>query len=131
MRTKKANVSEPPFTCRKGPMTSKPRSRLASGQAWGRPVYCPGGVRHIGGASLVQAPVRNVRTWYPETAVGGCKPTGPQEGDPQAAETARGRVPRGPGADRPVVAVKPGNAGGAKGTGYPGSINSQPADGRS
>jgi RNA-directed DNA polymerase len=32
---------------------------------------------------------------------------------------------RGAGADRPVVAVKPGNAGGAKGTGRPGSLVGQ------
>src|SRR5436190_14101751 len=36
------------------------------------------------------------------------------KGDPQAAETARGGVPmRGTGADRLVVALRPGNAGGA------------------
>ena len=33
---------------------------------------------------------------------------------------------RGTGADRPVVAVKPGNAGGAKGAGHPGSFGGQP-----
>jgi hypothetical protein len=48
-------------------------------------------------------------------------------GDLQAAETARGRVPgRGAGADRLVVAVMPGNAGGAKGTGCPGRPAGQP-----
>lgn len=46
---------------------------------------------------------------------------------PQAAETARGRVPvRGTGADRLVVAVRPGNAGGAKGMGRPGALGGQP-----
>ena len=45
----------------------------------------------------------------------------------RAAETARGRVAmRGAGADRLVVAVKPGNAGGAKGTGRPGLLSGQP-----
>jgi len=34
---------------------------------------------------------------------------------------------RGAGADRPVVARKPGNAGGAKGTGHPGESGGQPA----
>jgi hypothetical protein len=49
------------------------------------------------------------------------------KGEPQAEETARGRVPRrGTGADRPVVATRPGNAGGAKGAGHPGSFVSQP-----
>src|SRR5680860_951752 len=51
---------------------------------------------------------------------------------PQAEETARGRVPmRGTGTDRLVVATKPGNAGGAKGTGCPGSPSGQPEAGRS
>src|SRR5215207_9600215 len=48
-------------------------------------------------------------------------------GEPRAAETARGRVPvRGTGADRPVVAMRPGNAGGAKGTGRPDGPAGQP-----
>jgi hypothetical protein len=50
------------------------------------------------------------------------------EGEPQAGETARGRVPiRGTGADYPVVAVMPGNAGGAKGMGRPGLFSGQPS----
>jgi hypothetical protein len=54
--------------------------------------------------------------------------TGWREGDPRAAETVRGGVPmRGRRADRLVVARKPGNAGGAKGTGFPGSFGDQPA----
>ena len=49
------------------------------------------------------------------------------KGDLQAAGTARSRVPmRGTGADRLVVAVRPGNAGGAKGTGRPGLFDGQP-----
>src|SRR5437016_13329585 len=41
-----------------------------------------------------------------------------------------GRVAvRGTGADRLVVAMKPGNAGGAKGTGRPGSLGGQPPSG--
>lgn len=52
---------------------------------------------------------------------------GRRERDPQAAETARGRVAtRGAGADRLVVAVKPRNGGGAKGAGRPGSSGGQP-----
>lgn len=50
-----------------------------------------------------------------------------REGGPQAAGTARGRVPRrGTGTDRPVVAMRPGNAGGAKGPGHPGVVGGQP-----
>jgi hypothetical protein len=42
------------------------------------------------------------------------------ERETPSGRTVRGRVPmRSTGADRPVVAVKPGNAGGAKGAGYP------------
>ena len=49
------------------------------------------------------------------------------EGEPQGAETSRGRVPmRGTGADRPVGAVKPGNSGRAKGTGHLGLLSGQP-----
>src|SRR6266581_4601695 len=51
-----------------------------------------------------------------------------REGELQAEEAARGRVPkRGTGTGRPVVARKPGNAGGAKGARYPGGFSSQPA----
>ena len=50
------------------------------------------------------------------------------EGRPPSGRSARGRVPmRGTGADRLVVAMKPGNAGGAKGTGRPGSFGGQPS----
>lgn len=50
------------------------------------------------------------------------------EGELQAGETVRGRVPmRGTGADHPVVAVMPGNAGGAKGMGRPGLFSGQPS----
>jgi hypothetical protein len=49
------------------------------------------------------------------------------EGELQAVQTVRGGVPmRDTGADRPVVAVKPGNAGGAKGAGHPGLLGGQP-----
>jgi hypothetical protein len=55
-----------------------------------------------------------------------------REGDPQVAETARGRVPmRVAGTDRLVVVMKPGNAGGAKGAGCPGLLVGQPLGGRS
>jgi hypothetical protein len=47
--------------------------------------------------------------------------------EPQAAGTVRGRVVmRAAGADRLVVALRPGNSGGAKGTGRPGSLGGQP-----
>ncbi len=73
-------------------------------------------------------------TWEPvalKAAVGlGERPARPSKGESQAAETARGRVPtRGTGTDCPVVARKPGNAGGAKGTGCSGSFGGQPPRG--
>jgi hypothetical protein len=52
---------------------------------------------------------------------------GREREDPEQWMLRRGRVPmRGTGADRLVVVVKPGNAGGAKGTGCPGSFGGQP-----
>ena len=66
---------------------------------------CPSGIRHIGGAKLNLALVRNVRTW----------PVMPRE-KAQAATTARPKVPMSRrGADCPVVVMKRGNARGAKG----------------
>src|SRR5712691_10359173 len=84
------------------------------GQVWGEPADCPDGVRHIGGASLARALARNVGTCRPDTAAG---PEGwPREGDPQAVHAARGgALSRGTGADRLVVVMKPGNAGGEQG----------------
>jgi hypothetical protein len=74
-------------------------------------------------------------TWEPAVSIlgrSGRMSERTREGDPQAAETARGGVPkRGAGTDRPVVARKPGNAGGAKGAGYPGLFGGQPHGGRS
>jgi len=65
-------------------------------------------------------------TWEPASRHGPAQ-RGRRKRDPQAAETARGRVAmHGAGADCPVVAVMPGNAGGAKGAGRPGSSGGQP-----
>src|SRR5437867_12452674 len=74
------------------------------------------------------------KTWEPvasKAAVGlGERPARPSKGEPQAAETARGRVPtRGTGTDRLVVAEKPGNAGGAKQAGCSGWLGGQPPRG--
>ena len=56
----KANESEPPMTCRNA------LDDIKTGDWWwirdeseGCPAYCSGGVRHIGGASSVQASARN------------------------------------------------------------------------
>src|ERR1043166_7570529 len=90
-------------------------------------------VRHAGirgggapkGVSLRRQPVA------PKATVGlGERPARPFKGEPQAAETARERVPtRGTGTGRLVVVKKPGNAGGAKGAGCSGSFGGQPPEG--
>jgi hypothetical protein len=119
-------VSEPLMTCRKFPQWRRNRGMTWSpGQVWGEPADCPDGVRHIGGASLARALAWNVGTYRPGTAAG---PQGwRREGDPQAGITVRGGVPsRGTGADRLVVVMKPGNAGGAKGPDLPAKDGGQP-----
>ena len=94
----------------------------------------PGGCLLIGqvvtGVKVARARFRHRHgTWEPvapATPVGGWNRR--RKGAPQAAETARGGVPSwGTGTDRLVVAVRPGNAGGAKGPGCPGSFDGQPA----
>jgi len=51
-------------------LMSKPSPQTGSGQAWGEPACCPGGIRRIGGASLVQASTWNVGSCDPDTAPG-------------------------------------------------------------
>ncbi len=78
-------------------------------QPGGIPARRPGGARCIGGVSSSQALARNRRTCCLGTdGQSNWAKVAPwsREGDPQAAHTARGRVPRGAGADRPVVAMK-------------------------
>jgi hypothetical protein len=127
VRSEKANVSEPLRKCRKRMDGIETGVQLL-------PRDEPGGCLLIGqvvpGTKAARARVRRQHgTWEPvaPAAPGGCWTVRPK-GAPQAAETARGGVPvRGTGADRLVVAVRPGNAGGAKGPGRPGSLGGQPA----
>src|SRR5215467_12594560 len=87
---------------------SKPGGDPSSGISSGDALDGPSGIRHVDGAKLNQALVRNVRTY---TAM-------PRE-KAQAALTARPKVPmRRLGADWSVVVVKRGNARGAKGAGH-------------
>src|ERR1700682_2063571 len=87
---------------------SKPGADPASGISLGDVLRRPKRIRHVGGAKLNLALVRNVRTW----------PAMARE-KAQAAPTARPKVPmRRRGADRPVVVTKRGNARGAKGAGH-------------
>lgn len=104
-------------------MTSEPGRKAGLGLAEGLPVYCLSGVRHEGGVSPVLALVWNVRTCrlFRRTVISSAT------GGPQAAGTVRGRVPlASTGTDRLVVAVMPGNSGGAKETNYRGLFVGQP-----
>jgi transposase InsO family protein len=97
VRIRETNASEPLMTCRNvssdvetGTRISVPRS------GWGRPAYRSTGVRHEGGVTRIQALVRNVGTCRPDA-----------KGEPQAAATARGRVPmRDTGAESPILGRK-------------------------
>jgi hypothetical protein len=120
-------VSEPLLKCRKRSDDIKTGVQLLP---WDE----PGGRLFIGlvvsGMKVARARFRRrCGTWErlaPMLLVG-CW-TGRREGESQAAETVRARVPmRGRRADRLVVVMKPGNAGGAKGTGCPGLFGDQPA----
>src|SRR5262245_21350294 len=86
----------------------KPGVDPSSGISLGDVLRLPKRIRHVGGAKLNLALVRNVRTW----------PVMPRE-KAQAVSTARPKVPmRRRGADCSVIAVKRGNARGAKGAGH-------------
>ena len=97
VRLREASASEPPMNCRKRIRRCQNRGvTLPPGSARENPEACPSGIRHVGGAKLNQAFVRNVRTW----------PAMPRE-KAQAAPTARPKVPmRRAGADCFVVAMK-------------------------
>jgi hypothetical protein len=120
-------VSEPLTNCRKRIDDIETRVQLLP---WDE----PGGCLFIGlvvsGTKVARARFRlQCGTWerLAPIPLAGCW-TGRREGELQAAETARGGVPtRGRRADHLVVAVIPGNAGGAKGMGCPGSLVDQPA----
>ena len=120
VRTRKANESEPPMRRRKRLNTIETRLRMyAWDEARKGPVYGPGGGRRRGGASLVQALVWNVGTRRFDV-----------KGEIQGEIPRRVSVPmRSAGADWLVVAVKPGNAGGAKRPDRPASGVGQPVRG--
>jgi hypothetical protein len=120
VQAEKANESEPLMKCRKRrDVIETGLQLLARDEARGTPVCCPSGDRHEGGASSVsgsRAERGNLSSR--------CK------GRPPSGGPMRGRVPmRGEGADRPVVAEKPGNAGRAKGSDCPATPVGQPARG--
>ena len=68
-------MSEPLLTCRKVPRWRRNRGLFVTpGLACKKPVYCPGGVRHEGGVTWLQALARNVGTCRP--VVKGENPSG-------------------------------------------------------
>src|SRR5215510_12250595 len=97
VRLREASASEPSKNCRKRFRRCQNRGvTLPPGSVRENPEACPSGIRHVGGAKLNQALVRNVRT---------CAPM--QRERSQAAQTARIRVPkRSTGTEQPVVARK-------------------------
>jgi hypothetical protein len=98
------------MTHRNQPRRHQNRSRpLAPGTAWKKPTYWPCDVRCTGGVNLFRVFVRNLRTWLAMAR------------EKAQADEPRGRKYRcaGAGADCSVVAVKRGNACGAKGAGHP------------
>ena len=127
VRTEKANVSEPLLKCRKRIDDIETGVQLLPRDQPGG--YLPTALV-VSGTKVARARFRlRCGTWERLAPIGlaGCW-AGRREGEPQAAETVRGRVPtRGRRADHPVVAVMSGNAGGAKGMGCPGSFVDQPA----
>ncbi len=132
VRTKKANASEPLMTCRKRSNGIETEESRYLGKQ-------PGGdlliAQVVPGMEVARAWLRLwCKTWEPvasNVTVGlGQGPARPSKEESQAAETARGRVPtRGTGTDCRVVAMKPGNAGGAKAAGCSGSFGGQPPRG--
>jgi hypothetical protein len=113
-------VSEPSRSCRKRRDAIETRLLLlAWDKSGGRPADCPDGGRHSDGVSPAQALVRNMGTYRPDA-----------KGDLQSGGPIRSRVPmRGEGTDGLVRAMKPGNAGRAKGPGTSAEGTGQPAMG--
>lgn len=117
---RKTNESEPLMRRRNVPTVIETRPLWRPwDEARKGPVYGPGDDRRIGGVSLIQAFMRNMGTWRPDA-----------KGDTQGEATSRVRVPkRDAGADQLVVALKPGNAGRAKGLDRPALGIGQPERG--
>jgi hypothetical protein len=116
-------------------MTCRKRSDDIETEEESLPREEPGGnlstAQVVSGMKVARAWLRLLSgTWEPAAPIAwpsGKHPGAAREGDPQAAATVRGRVPRrSTGADCLVVAVKPVNAGGAKGAAYPGVLAGQP-----
>jgi hypothetical protein len=70
-------------------MTSKPNSEPWLGEVWEKPVYYPGGVRHVVGASLIRASEQ--KTWEPVVLDYSNQP----REDKASAEAGRQRIATG------------------------------------
>lgn len=127
VRAEKANESEPLMKCRKRSDVIETGVQLLP---WDESGGYLSTAPMVTGIKVARARFRlQCGTWERLAPImpAGCW-TGRREGEPQTAETVRGGVPmRGRRADRLVVAMMPGNAGGAKETGCPGSFGDQPA----
>ncbi len=68
VKSRETSVSEPRRTCRKSLDDAKTGGSLVNpGAVWGTPVYCPHGVRHGGGVTVLWALVWNVGTFAPRS----------------------------------------------------------------
>lgn len=125
---KETNASEPLMTCRN--VFHRRRNRdldvYPASKGWEVPADGPTGVRHEGGVTLRQAPIRNTGTCRPDV-----------KGDPQGSAAkpkrsvaVRVRVPmRGTGAEALVVGMKVCNGTGPKGRRDPALFSGQPERG--
>ena len=120
MTAGKTNASEPLLTCRKRKDVVETRLQsLAWDEARRVPAYCASGDRHEDGVR----PARGSRVERGNLCLDA-------KGDLQVAGTIRSRVPmQGAGTDGSVRAMKPGNAGRAKGPDSPAEGGGQPAMG--
>ena len=68
MRSEETNVSKPLMTCRNVFYRRRNRDQdvYPASKGWGEPADCPTGVRHEGGVTLRQAPIRNTGTCRPD-----------------------------------------------------------------
>ena len=129
VRARKASASKPLMKCRKRSDGVKTGVLLLPRDESGGNLPT---AQAVPGMKVARAWLRlRCGTWEPVAPLpaltGWVVPGRCREGEPRAEETARGRVPmRGTGADRSVVAMNPGNAGGAKGAGCPGFLGGQP-----
>ena len=118
---KETNASEPLMTCRN--VFHRRRNRdldvYPASKGWEVPADGPTGVRHEGGVTLRQAPIRNTGTCRPDV-----------KGETQAVSAVRVRVPmRGTGAEALVVGMKVCNGTGPKGRRHPALFSGQPERG--